>query len=112
MKALVNSLVQQKTPIEKGNFESSLKSKIHLSQNQPNPFSDDTIINYFIPNGIQKAYLQLTSLDGKILENIKINKPGEGQITFKAKGIAKGIYFFSLVLDGEVMITKQMVLTQ
>jgi len=81
-----------------------------LEQNQPNPFNGSTTVRYFIPEGIKKAVLSITSIDGKVVKEVAIQARGEGQTTFDATTLGSGTYQYSLILDGKLLDTKQMVL--
>ncbi|MEM1325023.1 MAG: tail fiber domain-containing protein [Bacteroidota bacterium] len=39
----------------------------YLSQNRPNPFSEQTLIEYYIPNDVKEAILLMTDLNGQIV---------------------------------------------
>ncbi|MEM9888191.1 MAG: tail fiber domain-containing protein [Bacteroidota bacterium] len=82
-----------------------------LEQNAPNPFSEATTISYFIPENVKSASLQVLDQNGRIIKSVPIQATGEGQITLQANLLSAGTYSYSLVLDGQVMATKQMVLT-
>ncbi|MEM8528726.1 MAG: T9SS type A sorting domain-containing protein [Bacteroidota bacterium] len=82
-----------------------------LQQNAPNPFSEATTINYFIPEQVKSASLQVLDQNGRIIKSIPIQATGEGQVTLQANLLSAGTYSYSLVLDGKVIETKQMVLT-
>ena len=82
-----------------------------LEQNAPNPFTEATTIHYFIPEQVKSASLQVMDQNGRIIKSIPIQTTGKGQITLQANLLSAGTYRYSLVLDGQVMETKQMVLT-
>jgi len=83
-----------------------------LEQNQPNPFNGSTTVRYFIPNDVKRAELRVTDLTGKVIESVAIQARGEGQTTFDATTLGSGTYQYSLFLDGQLLDTKQMVLTK
>jgi flagellar hook assembly protein FlgD len=84
--------------------------KAILQQNQPNPFDGSTMIAYKIPESVEAAHLQITAASGKVLKTIPISSKGKGQTILEANALPEGTYFYSLVLDGVVQETKQMVL--
>ena len=54
-----------------------------LAQNRPNPFLGQTVIDYFIPGDVQqKAFIQITSADGKIIGCVRIKESGRRSIDF------------------------------
>jgi hypothetical protein len=83
-----------------------------LQQNAPNPFTEATNIRYFIPEGTKSASLQVMDQNGRVIKSIPIQATGEGQVTLQANLLSAGTYSYALILDGQVMETKQMVLTK
>ena len=47
-----------------------------------------------------------------LLKTISINQRGAGQVTINANEFAAGMYLYSLVCDGKIVDTKQMLLTE
>lgn len=82
-----------------------------LGQNRPNPFKNETIIEYKVGEMDRSAYIGIMNAQGKMLKRLTIARPGEGQITFNPSGLKSGLYMYSLVIDGQVVETKQMMLS-
>ncbi len=87
-------------------------SDAQLMQNQPNPFHESTSIEYFVPESVKHAILQVATMNGQLLYSHKIEGRGQGQTNVEASQLSPGIYFYSLILDGKVLDTKQMMLTK
>jgi hypothetical protein len=83
-----------------------------LYQNAPNPFSVQTNIRFELPNTVQNAELHICNMTGTLLKTIKVNQRGEGNVTISANEFAAGMYLYSLVIDGRIVDTKQMLLTE
>lgn len=109
---LVNRLLADQSDSPDSSHVLPLEQKATLSPAQPNPFHQQTVIKYFIPASAKDAYLQVTAADGKVLGKVTIRESGKGQVTIQANAYPAGNYFYSLVLDGEVLETQQMVLTR
>ncbi len=92
--------------------QTSTLTDAKLEQNQPNPFNGLTTVRYFIPESIKKAVLRITNIQGKVVKEVVIQARGEGQTTFDATTLSNGTYQYSLFLDGQLLETKQMVLTK
>ncbi|MEM9847047.1 MAG: tail fiber domain-containing protein [Bacteroidota bacterium] len=110
LKALIANLPQTQK-IELTANETSTKTA-HLQQNIPNPFNGITTISYFVPTNVNQATIQITNANGKILERFDINEKGQGTLEINATQMQTGQYFYSLILDGEVFESKQMLLTK
>ena len=48
---------------------------------------------------------------GTLLKTIQVNQRGEGDVTINANEFVAGMYLYSLVCDGKIVDTKQMMLT-
>lgn len=126
IKSLKNDLETMQTEIQElkqilnklsQNSHNASSSKIVLSdaqlfQNAPNPFNKNTTIQYFIPENIQKASLNLSNLKGQLMKSIPIDTRGKGEVLLEAYSLSSGQYIYSLVLDGKVLESRSMVLTQ
>jgi hypothetical protein len=80
-----------------------------LYQNSPNPFSDETAINFSLPEDMTSAEIKVFDSAGQLLLNIPLEK-GETQIRISEKQIQKGLYFYSLIIDGLRIDTKKMII--
>ncbi len=83
-----------------------------LSQNIPNPFSNSTTINYYLPVNNGNAYINFYGLNGAILKSIKLAGNGKGNINLKASELSSGAYRYTLFVDGKMIDSKQMVLAK
>lgn len=83
-----------------------------LLQNQPNPFREATLITYAVPEGAGNAELQITDMSGRVIKRADITTRGEGTFTLRANSLPAGTYAYSLIVDGELVETKKMVLTK
>ena len=105
-------LSTQKGKDKVNSYTLPLEQRARLSQNQPNPFNQSTVIKFFLPNNVQNAKIQVTSIDGTVLSTVKIQETGKGQVTINASIFPAGTYYYSLLLDGKTVETKRMVLTR
>lgn len=83
-----------------------------LNQNIPNPFNEETVISYIVPTNAQNATIYIYNMSGVALNKYDINTFGEGCITISANELYAGIYLYSLVVDGKLIDTKQMIITE
>jgi len=80
-----------------------------LSQNVPNPFAEQTTINYTLPDNTGKAQMLFYNAGGKLIKSVELNERGQGQLNVFAEDLTNGMYTYTLVVDGKVMATKKMV---
>lgn len=98
---------------EKSAGEPVIESTIEamLGKNRPNPFTENTTIEYYLPSSVQKATLYIYDLQGKQLNNIQVNEREYGQVTIYGSELQPGIYHYSLIADGQLIGIEKMVLT-
>jgi hypothetical protein len=87
------------------------ESTAFLGKNRPNPFTENTTIDYFLPSGIQQAELNVYNLEGKQLKSIEVTERENGQVIIHGSELQPGIYYYSLIADGQVIGTEKMILT-
>ncbi len=83
-----------------------------LFQNHPNPFSVETTIGYYLTENITSASLFVYDMTGKQLKNFNIYEKGSGEVIISSGELDAGLYMYSLVADGKLVGTKQMILTK
>ena len=84
-------------------------SSASIEQNIPNPFSNTTIIRYTLPQKYVSAKIILTDKLGNVLKEVNISTAGKGSVQIEASTLARGSYQYSLMVDGKIIGTKQMV---
>lgn len=83
-----------------------------LYQNAPNPFSAETVIEYYVPTDALAASLYVFTLSGELLQSLPIGSFGHGSVTISGSTLQAGMYVYSLVVDGQMVDTKRMILTK
>ncbi len=81
-------------------------SNASLQQNQPNPFNKNTIIRYTVPQG-SKGQINIYDQTGKIIKTFTANESGQSDLN--GSGLTSGTYTYTLLVNGKVMGSKQMV---
>ena len=84
----------------------------YLMQNAPNPFSNETKIQFFIPDNIIIANLQIRDLSGKILQSYALGQRGIADVIVERKAFESGSYVYTLEVDGKIVDSKIMILTK
>lgn len=92
--------------------EKTTETPASLSQNKPNPFSSETRIEMFVPQSVANATLYVYDLQGKQVKSIAVTGRGATFETIHASELQAGLYIYSLVTDGKLVGSKQMVLTE
>jgi hypothetical protein len=92
--------------VSKANIEAS------IAQNVPNPVNGETSIRLYIPEGSKEAKLSIARIDGRLVEAIGIAASGIYLHTVTAGRLAAGVYVYSLVVDGQMVGARRMVVLQ
>ena len=92
---------------------SEFKNEFSLYQNTPNPFTDQTTIAYQLKVPAKSVSLVIYNVAGvKLFDQTQSNlSSGKYSVEVNNTDFASGIYFYTLVVDGN-QITKKMVVTK
>ena len=99
---------KQISDISRVNYFGS-SSNIVVAQNYPNPFSDSTVISFYLPDS---ALVNVDFFDFHVDKISAINKSfpaGENQIVFYSKGLNAGIYFYRFKVNKFVDVRKMVI---
>jgi len=92
--------------------EKKINNGPRLSQNVPNPFNQATTIKCYVPEESKSANLMVFDLQGTLKKTIPVNGRGETFVTIQAKEFVAGMYHYSLIINGQEIDTKKMILTE
>ncbi len=87
------------------------ESVAQLMQNKPNPFSENTEIEFYLPENVEKATLTIYDLQGKQVKSITVVEREYGSAVIYGSELQPGIYHYSLIADGEIVGIEKMILT-
>jgi uncharacterized repeat protein (TIGR01451 family) len=77
----------------------------------PNPFQNNAIIEYFVPYNSIDAKIVIQDYTGRIVKEMSIES-GQGKINVDGTEINPGIYFYSIIANGQLQESKRMVVTK
>ncbi|MFH1319916.1 MAG: T9SS type A sorting domain-containing protein [Bacteroidota bacterium] len=100
---------------EEGNYRNAIinsKKNAVLHQTQPNPFDQNTTIRYFIPKEATTASVIIYDLQGRQIKQFSSLERGEGSVTVNGGELYPGIFIYAMIVDGEEITTKRMILTK
>jgi len=112
MKAIVQAVLNnQNTDTNRQNIQLDGRGA-YLEQNQPNPFNHNTSIKYNIPIDATDAVVNIFGTNGQLIHSESITNTGKGELQIKAGTIAAGTYNYSLIINGNIVDTKRMVIVK
>ena len=82
-----------------------------LHQNTPNPFTAQTVIRFSLPDDAPQAYIYIFDMTGKMQKQIPVD-PSQRSVTINGYELSAGIYLYSLVVGGQEIDTKRMILSK
>ena len=94
------------------NVDISDINAVVLNQNVPNPFAEQTVISYNIPQILNSAQILFYNSVGVMIKTVEIKTTGAGQLNVFANDLSNGIYSYTLIVDSKVIDTKRMVKQQ
>lgn len=104
---LENAMAQSS---EKSIFDT--KTSAQLFQNAPNPFNENTVIKYSLPENSKNAALYVYDMSGRLLKTFDNICCGEGSVTLEASQLTAGMYIYTLIADSKEVGSKRMILTK
>ncbi|MCI0448389.1 MAG: T9SS type A sorting domain-containing protein [Chlorobi bacterium] len=99
-------------PVGISNNNTGIPKEFSLSQNYPNPFNPITIIRFSVPKQSRVTLKVFDTAGEEVstpLTDFVLN-PGMFEYKFDGNGLASGVYFYSLYVDGNLVNTRKMVL--
>ncbi len=94
------------------NVELSNSDVIILNEAAPNPFAEQTLITFNIPEKCNTAQMLFYDSNGKLLKSVDIQKRGKGQMYVFGTDLMNGTYSYTLIVDGKIIDTKRMIKQQ
>lgn len=83
-----------------------------MYQNNPNPFTDDTEINYHIPLNAIEPKIFIHDLNGTEIKCYNLNQRGNGKIIIKGSELKAGMYIYTLIVNNIIINSKKMLLAK
>jgi len=100
------------------------REHIVLKQNSPNPFAEQTTINYTLPSTVKTAKIVFSDTHGELIKVVDVTSSrgrsddgndgiaecaGEGRVFVYGDDLSDGLYTYALVIDGQMVDSKQMI---
>lgn len=99
---------QGRVALTAGTFQ---RTDFTLAQNTPNPFSAQTTIRFALPNGVRNATIAVFDLNGRMQQQYT-GLNGSSQVIIEGNSLQAGMYIYSLLVEGQEVLSKRMILTR
>jgi hypothetical protein len=107
LETALKAITADKLPLEQ--LMDKKRNGAVLEQNHPNNFSQSTTIGYTIPTDAN-AYILLFDNEGNLVKSVKA--PASGKVELNANGLKTGIYIYTLMVNGEPVASKRMMVAK
>ncbi len=99
----------QKAPSASGIDNSKASAKNVLYQNTPNPFKEQTVIRFRLADDAQNAAICIFDMTGKTIKKLPISS-GMESVSIGGYELGEGMFLYSLIVNGQEIDTKKMVI--
>ena len=82
-----------------------------LYQNTPNPFNEQTTIRFSLADDARDASICIFDMTGKMLKKLPVSS-GDSSIRVNGWELGEGMFLYSLIVNGQVIDTKRMVISK
>ena len=83
-----------------------------LFQTNPNPFTENTVIECAISSDVKNATLYIYDMNGRQIDSMPIENRGRVSLTIQGGSLDAGIYMYTLITDSQVVDTKRIIITK
>jgi len=83
-----------------------------IYQNNPNPFSESTTINYYLPYETNNGTIIIYDMQGRQIKEYSSLQKGNGSVIINGGELYAGMFLYSFIVDGKEIDTKRMILTK
>ena len=103
----------QKDGQESKGKQSSTNSRFSavLLQNTPNPVKEQTSIGFRLTGDYSEAIIRISDISGNVVKVFDVHS-GTCTVNINALELSSGLYLYSLIVDGNIIDTKKMIVTK
>lgn len=102
--------VQREQLIISENVENKF-SDVLLGENIPNPFNNTSVIPYYLPETIDKAFINIYDISGQKIKSYEVTSK-KNILILSADDFSNGMYFYKLENNTATFGSKKMVITK
>ena len=92
-------------------FDDALSTKFTLMQNTPNPFSDETVIGFILPEATF-ANMTIYDVSGSVLKSIEGNyEAGYNEVSLDRSDLKSGMMYYTLTTSDRTLTKKMLMIS-
>ena len=92
-------------------IQASSPSQNKLYQNTPNPFKEQTVIRFSLADDVQNAAICIFDMTGKTIKKLPVSS-GMESVSVGGYELGEGMFLYSLVVNGQEIDTKRMIISK
>lgn len=104
-----NSMSPAKASEYSSGINPTQKIVSRLYQNTPNPFKEQTVIRFQLADDVRDAAICIFDMSGKMLKKLPVSSRMES-VSINGYELGEGMFLYSLVVNGNEIDTKKMIL--
>ncbi len=81
-------------------------SQMKLDQNYPNPYSEVTRIDFYLPSGGDVRFFVIDGIGRIVHQEVRTCNGGNNSITFSGDKLSSGTYYYGIEKDGQRLMRK------
>lgn len=93
------------------NENASSLTQNRLYQNTPNPFKEQTVIRFSLVDDVQNAAICIFDMTGKTIKKMPVSS-GMESVSVGGYELGEGMFLYSLIVNGQEIDTKKMVISK
>lgn len=82
-----------------------------MSQNEPNPFSYETVVKFNLPQRFKTGRMVVCDLTGKQIFSQEIKERGTSSVVLSSENLTAGIYIYTMIGDGKILDSKKLIVS-
>lgn len=91
----------------------SSNSSLYQLSNRPNPFNEETIIEYTLQKAVKTVSIMIYNLQGTAIKSYPMNaNSGKACLLANLNDMPSGVYLYTLIVDGRGVATNRMILSK
>lgn len=76
----------------------------------PNPMANTAVVNYYIPSKYTNPQMVIRNMVGKTLKTYSLKSGVQTKLNISSSSLSNGVYFYSIISDGQTLTTKKLVI--
>lgn len=86
------------------------KAKPMNAEVYPNPMAVNAVVNYYVPAKYKNPTMIIRNMVGKTVKTYNLRSGEDAKLNINSSELTNGVYFYSIVSEGQTITTKKLVI--